>query len=117
MASPGRWQPFIQPAPYLKMKIAVIFVVVGITLLGLFLYPAIFRSDSNTVDIHLSDTYFVIHKFYLVIAVGLFSLTLFGFGGVIGTGFKNKMFLFTFFIALLLDGLVAWWIYNQLKGT
>jgi heme/copper-type cytochrome/quinol oxidase subunit 1 len=96
-----------------KMKVAISFLIIGIALLTLVLYPGVIRSDSKTVDIHLHDTYFIIDTLHLVIALGLVLLTLFGLGGVIGTGFKNKTFLLTFFIALVLNGLFCWWIYNQ----
>lgn len=96
------------------MRVAVIFLVAGIILLSLFLYPALVRSDSTTVDFHFHDTYLVIQMLHFVIVIGLFALTLFGLGGVIGTGFRSKAFLLTFLIAILLDGLVAWSIYNQL---
>ena len=99
------------------MKIAVILVVIGIALLGFYLYPAIVHLGSTTVDIHLNDTYFVIDNSHFVIAVALFLLTLFGFGGIMGTGVKNRMFLLIFFIALVLDGIVAWLVYHQFYGV
>jgi hypothetical protein len=98
------------------MKVAIIFLVIGIALLCLFLYSTIVHSNSKSIDLHLFDTYFIIDKLNFIIGVVLFLLTLFSLGGVIGTGFRSKAFLLTFFIAFVLNGLVAWWMYNQFYG-
>jgi hypothetical protein len=97
------------------MKVAVGFLLVGIMLLILMLLKADVRFRDGTVDLHLHDTYFVIHPLHFVVVVLLFSLTLFAIGGVIGTGLKNKAFLLTLLVSFALNGFVVWWFFSHLN--
>lgn len=86
------------------MKLAIGFLIIGIFLLSLFFH----RSDiwiSSTIDIHLHDTYYVFDKWHFAIVVFIYLLSFFSLGGAIGTRFKNKKFLVTWIITLLVDGI------------
>lgn len=95
------------------MKLAIGFLIIGIFLLLLFFL----RSDiwiSSTIDIHVHDTFYVIDKWHFAIAVFIYLLSFFSLGGVFGTRFKNRKFLVTCIITLLIDGYILWWIFNPL---
>ncbi len=93
------------------MKVAVGFLLTGLVLLGLLLYHSIVRVD-QTIDIHVMDTYFVISYGSFSLLLLLFAAHLFGLGGLIGTGFRKSFFLYFFLFVLLIDGLLAVWIWR-----
>jgi hypothetical protein len=94
------------------MKLAIGFLIIGIIILVLFIKRSDVWVTKKTIDIHIHDTYFVIDKWHLAIAIFFYLLTFFSFGGVIGTKFKSKGFLLTFISTLLIVGYILWWLFN-----
>jgi ABC-type multidrug transport system permease subunit len=94
------------------MRTAFIFLTIIALLLTFFLARSgiWFRRDS--VDIHVHDTYIVFTYFAFIAFVFLLLGTFFSIGGTLGTGFKNKYFLWILFLFLALDGFLIWKYYN-----
>lgn len=94
------------------MKTALIFLAIAILLLILFgLNVNIWFRDS-AIDVHVHDTYYVIARWHLILAIVLFLGTFSLLGGVLCTRFKNKFFLIAFIIFLGVDLYVIWKIYS-----
>ena len=98
------------------MKTALIFLVVAILILLLLWFRTDVWFTNATVDIHFHDTYFVSTRFSFVVFVILFLGTLSSLGGIIGTRFRNKFFLFAFIIFSAADGYLIWNIYSSFPG-
>lgn len=74
------------------MRLAIVFLVVGIVLLGGLYWQYALPSKDGTLDFHFHDTYFVVEKKSAIIGTALVLLSLFAIGGCLGTGFRNRSF-------------------------
>lgn len=98
------------------MKVALLFFLTGICLLLLFFFKSKPWFSSSTVDIHLYDTYFVISYFsfagFIVFLLGTF----FSIGGIIGTHFHNKHFIFLALAFIAVDFFAILHYYKMFKA-
>jgi hypothetical protein len=97
------------------MKLATLFLLAGLVLLFLTLRQGI-HFTAKTVDISIHDTVFVTSYFSFIIFLLLFALSLFTLGGIIATGLRNKQFLWSFFIIMVLNGLFYWKYFTGFKS-
>lgn len=95
-----------------KMRVAIVFLLVGIVLISLVLQKAAVQLTRATIDLHIHDTYVVIDWWHFINGVLLICLLFFSLGGVIGTGFKSKAFNSTLLVTLLLIGGIIWCYYG-----
>ena len=92
------------------MRTALIFLFTGILLLVLLYYRYEVNFSSETIDIHVHDTFFVIDFLTAAAYIFVFLLFLFALGGVIGTGFRNRFFLFLLIACLIVVAYLVWTI-------
>lgn len=85
------------------MKTALIFLVVAILILILFYSGVDIWFAKTTIDIHFHDSYYVIAHLQIFLGLLLYLGTFFFTGGIIGTRFRNKIFLIPFLIFLAFD--------------
>ena len=93
------------------MRLGVVFLFLGWFILY-FLFKSGLEVRETEVDLVAVDTHFVIAKtqFYLMLA--LVSLNLFALGAVLGSFFRRKAFNLLLILALILDGIVVWYVYT-----
>ena len=80
------------------MKTALVFLLMGIIALAVLYATSNVVVTETTVDLHLYDNYINVDRSSLIIIIVLFLGILFTLGGIFGTGFRNKFFLFLFLI-------------------
>jgi hypothetical protein len=89
------------------MKIALLFLAVGLFVLALF-----FSSTKiwfrETVDINIHDTYVVLSYFHFFLAIFLILGTFFSVGGAIGSRFGNIYFVGLLVLFCAADAFVFW---------
>lgn len=94
------------------MKTALIFLAIAIVLLFLFWLKVDVWFGDSTIDIHFHDTYFVIACWHFILFVFLILGTFSSLGGIIGTKFKNKLFIAVLLIFLAVDAYIIWNLYS-----
>ncbi len=95
------------------MKTAIFFLLVGLGILA-FLYYSFDIRFTGTLDIHYKDTYLIIDYSHVIWVVSLFLATMFSVGGLLGSGFRSKIFLLLFIACLCGIGYVIWQVYITL---
>lgn len=95
------------------MKTALIFLAVAILVLLLFYSGVDIWFTKTTIDIRFHDTYFVISHPHIFLVLLLYLGTFFFLGGIIGTRFRNKIFLTLFIVILAADIIIIWKVYSM----
>jgi hypothetical protein len=85
------------------MKTGLVFLSIGLLLLILLFSRGAISFTKTTVDVHVSDTYFVLSYLIFILFIGLFLGTFFALGSTIATSFKDKFFLLMFFAFVVAD--------------
>ncbi|RYY41259.1 MAG: hypothetical protein EOO08_02980 [Chitinophagaceae bacterium] len=94
------------------MKTALAFLALAIGFLIFIGIAGAFVITAKTVDVHVYDTYLVIDRFSALLLGGLFLLTLFALGGLIGHGLRSGFFWILFLFALLCWGGLALYVFR-----
>jgi len=95
------------------MKAALILLSASILILLLIWWRSDIWFSNSTVDIRHHDTYFVIANFHFVFFVLLFLGTFYLLGTVLGTKFRNKIFIVLPIIFLVVDVYIFWNLYSS----
>ena len=91
------------------MKTAFVFLLIGILSLYI-IYLQVDIRFSDRMVIHVHDTYLVIDYSNVAVVAGIFLVTLFSLGGLLGTMFRNSFFIILFLCCLVAIGYVAWYV-------
>ncbi|MDB5196690.1 MAG: hypothetical protein JWP88_1061 [Flaviaesturariibacter sp.] len=76
------------------MKAAFIFLFIAVLLLAFVFWRSSFWFRSNTIDIHVHDTYYVVAYSHFILLLFLIVGTAFSLGGAVGTRFRHLIFLY-----------------------
>ena len=90
------------------MRTALIFLFIGIVLLGLAVWQVDIWFRPSRADILVHDTYLVVDYAVVFGFPLLFLATLFSFGGLIGSRFKSVFFILLFLACLACIGYIVW---------
>ena len=90
------------------MKTAIVFLLGGVLLIALFLWSVHTNFRRTSIDIHISDTYYIVSYLQFVLINTLILGFVFSIGGIISTQFKSRSFL----ILTLVFALVSFLVYH-----
>jgi hypothetical protein len=92
------------------MKAGLISVFIFVFLIILILSGSLIRITKSAIDIHISDTYFIINNWWtLLIPFFLALLFIFGITASIASKFKNR--LYNQFLLTGIFGLISYFVY------
>ena len=89
------------------MKIAFLFLFIGLGCLILLSYALGLKFHNNGVDIRFHDSYYILSYSFIIIFSLLFLATLFAMGGVIYYGLMNRKFVIVLSFLVFADSVFA----------
>ncbi|RYY65556.1 MAG: hypothetical protein EOO12_06710 [Chitinophagaceae bacterium] len=93
------------------MKTALFFVFLFVLLLAALSWRGYLAFTPNSVDVRVEDTYVMLERSTFAVLVLLLSATCFSLGGLLGTGFRSRMFWIAFLLVALAWSGVAAFLY------
>jgi hypothetical protein len=98
------------------MRTALVFLIIGILTLCILYWQFQILITPKTVEFNFSNAYIIIDLQHVILLTGVFLLTLFSVGGLLGTGFRSPFFIILFLLCAAAIGYLAWQINTLLTS-